>query len=178
MSTFRFQRFLASLLLGWLALEPRLGLALIVEEKIALSGIPVAQWIVLISGTHSQMLPASVRSSDGAVVFSAEVGELSPGTLVSAVVQLADGSMTSSPLHSPESAAISGESRALAERRRSELLKRQGELRSDIARLERDMESAQSALRVNAGLADVDKVYQKRAAILKEIATLRGEGEG
>ena len=151
--------------------------AMAVEERVDLRGIPVAQWIVLIDGGRSEMLPASIRSEDGAYLVSAEVGDPAPHTLMNAVVQLADGSMISTPLRTQAFPPITGESRALAERRRGELLKRRGVLRSEIARLEREVAGAQSELRVKAGLSDVDKVYEKRAAILAEIQVLRAKAE-
>jgi len=147
--------------------------AMNVEERLSLPGIPVAQWIVLFEGTNSQMLPASIRADEGSFVLSAEIGEASPRSLVSAVVQLADGAVTSTALHPPGTDYLSSESRALAERRRNELLKELATLRSDIGRLETDLESAESALRVKAGLVDVDKVYERRAEILRQIVERR-----
>ncbi len=146
---------------------------LTLDERLSLNGIPVAQWIVLFDGTSSQMLPASLRADDGSFVLSAEIGEVPTSTLVSAVVQLADGAVTSTALHTPGAGHLSGESRELAERRRAELLKELSILRTDITRLETDMESAESALRVKAGLVDVDKVYERRAEILRQIAERR-----
>jgi ubiquinone biosynthesis protein UbiJ len=124
-------------------------------------------------------LTADVLKSPDSLHLSAVLPGLSGEYIISGVVEFDDGRVISTPLHQPERVTLPRESSQLAHAELSRLTQERAQLEKRGSELAEESKRLRTSLRSAAGLEDVDRLYEKIAALeerLAELSALPGEG--
>lgn len=163
----RFCKLIAATAIGALLFAIPCRAELIVEE-VRSEGHAVKSYVAVFKGHDLLILPARAERVGEVLRFSADAPALDERSLVSGVVLMSDGRVESSPLHPPGPDEISAESsRAAAIRigllNRNILMRKQR-----LAELENEMELVAAKLRRKAGLTEVERIYDRIAALQRQ----------
>lgn len=159
-------------LLMMLLLSPELALAQAVSDSVPFSAEPDRQWIVGLYSNDLWLQRADLVKTPDELHLSAVFSDLPSDALIAGVVQFQDGVVRSMPLHRVAEAHLPRESTKVAQRRIAEisaqltgLQKRKATLTDEAARLKH-------SLRHEAGLDEVDRLYDRIAALEERLKEL------
>ena len=144
-----------------------------VEEELPYEGNPTDQWIAILDSGELRLLNAEVKKTPEALKLSSFSQKLNPGAFLTGVAKLSSGKVTSNYLHSKLKNDLSRESEQVAKQQVLELKQLINSTQQQIKELETAMQLLNIKLRHEAGLAEVDRVYQKIAELEQAIGVLR-----
>lgn len=143
-----------------------------IEEHVEANGYPIRQFIAVLQGKDIKLYRASLNRTEKDFVLSADVPNLDSNLMTSAVLELNDGQMISSAFHTPGETLLAAASSRLANERAGELEAALAYSMRLIAETEREIKAVNAKLRAEAGLTDVDRIYEKVEELESQIKAL------
>lgn len=136
-----------------------------VEEHVRVVGVVSKAWVIIADADQSKVVPAAFEMKGDEVFISALLSGTSDSTLVATGVELVNGEVHTTALHSPwvrEVPFDSGAEKLSEEARVRNLVE---EYRRKLKRLEGELQLVTLTKRQESGLDEIDKLYEKIAFV-------------
>ncbi len=147
--------------------------AQVTKEKMRNYGRISNKWLVLVNQDRAELQSAEMQIAADGVVLSTYYKELSDESLVTGVVLTDEGQVYSNPLHHLSMNELEEGSIQVAEAKLKSLNDLIANLNQQISKLEAELDRTTRATRAEAGLAEVDKIYDKISQLNDQIESMK-----
>lgn len=145
----------------------------LIVSGIQATGNVQSQSIAVLTDHDFVFYPAQLEKTKDGMSVSAQVPALSTDTLVAAVVVLSDGNVISSALHKAGAGDLNLESTALVKDEIGKLKSQISEQKNRLNNLQSEIDAVNSRLRKEAGLEEVDAIYNRVKILDEQIQALK-----
>ncbi|MBX7143562.1 MAG: hypothetical protein K1X79_03850 [Oligoflexia bacterium] len=140
---------------------PSFALAQAISDSLPFSAEPDRQWIAALNGGDLTLRRADVVKSPEELHLSAVFADLPEDVFVAGIVQYQGGMVKSAPMHRPGEQHLPRESTKVAQRRIAEAATQISLLQKKKAALQEEATRLRHSLRHEAGLDEVDRLYDR-----------------
>ena len=146
----------------------------VVTDSLPFLAEPNETWMAILDKDSLKLIKADLIKTPEELHLSAFVNDVSTVSAIAALIKYSDGRVVSNPLHQIGKLEISRESSRVAQERLQRIQSEVEALSLKKKSLKEEAQRLKQSLRHEAGLDDVDKIYEKvdkLEARLKELNT-------